>query len=160
MWCYWHSIVKQLQSIRAELQLLRTEIRGVRFLVNRPSDISLTCTGENDMAIKFAVVLPQPPDVASDWAEITSGELIVSIGMGEPIVIATDKAVQETELRRVVDERFVGPQNTLVALAFAYIDDAGNKGASVTAVQELLDTVPPVAPTSIGLVETEETPDV
>lgn len=44
-------------------------------------------------------------------------------------------------------------------MTFAYIDDAGNKGAAVAASQELLDTVPPVSPTSIGLVAVAEIPD-
>jgi hypothetical protein len=132
----------------------------VRFLVNRPGEISLVCIGENEMAIKFAIALPQPPEVASDWAEIVSGEVTVRIGDAEPIVVTTDKSLQMADPRRLVDVRFIGPQTTLVEMAFVYIDDAGNKSTPVTAVQELRDTVPPVAPTSIGLVETEETPDV
>jgi hypothetical protein len=97
--------------------------------------------------------------VASDWKEIASGELIVKVGDGEPIVIATDKLAQEDEVRQVADDRFVGPQGTVVELAFAYIDDAGNRGTAVVASQPLLDTVPPVTPESIGLASTEEIPD-
>ena len=111
------------------------------------------------MAIKFEVVLPEPPAVASDWAEVASGELTVTIGEAEPIVVFTTKALQEIEPRNVVDDRFIGPQGTVVNLTFAYIDDAGNKGASVATSQELLDTVPPVAPMAVGLVAVAEVPD-
>ena len=111
------------------------------------------------MAIRFEVVLPEPPVAASEWAEVAIGELTVTIGEGGPITILTTKDLQEDEPRNVTDERFIGPQGTMVKLEFSYIDDAGNKGASVMATQELLDTVPPVSPTSIGLVATEEVSD-
>lgn len=108
------------------------------------------------MAITFAVVLPAPPVDAADWNEIASGELIVTIPGAEPIMIATDKATQESDLRLVSDERFVAPQGMFVALAFSYIDDAGNRGSASNASVELTDTVPPVAPGEVGLVATGE----
>jgi hypothetical protein len=142
------------------LKKICRELQRVRFLLSRPGRVYLISVEENDMAIKFVVVLPVPPAVASDWKEVASGELIVKVGDGEPIVIATDKLVQEGESRQVIDDRFVGPQDALVSLEFAYIDDSGNKGTAVVASQPLLDTVPPVTPESIGLVSTEEVPDV
>ena len=105
--------------------------------------------------ITFAVVLPMPPANAADWAEIASGELTVGMG-GELLVLPTEKAVQETDLRLLSDARFQAPQGTLVTLGFLYIDDAGNRGSQVSASVELLDTVPPVAPDAIGLVATGE----
>ena len=134
-------------------------LQRVRFLLSSPGRVYLISVKEYDMAIKFVVVLPVPPVLASDWTEVASGELIVKVGDGEQIVIATDKLVQEGEIRQIVDDRFVGPQGTVVELAFAYIDDAGNRGTAVTALQPLLDTVPPVTPDSVGLVSTEEIPD-
>ena len=110
------------------------------------------------MAIQFAAVLPAPPPVASDWAEVASGVLIVTVPSGEVITLATEKAAQSEE-RLVHDDRFVGPQGASVPLEFAYIDDAGNRGASVYATVRLLDTIPPVAPSEIGLKSIGETPD-
>lgn len=109
--------------------------------------------------IKFQIALPAPPPVPSDWAEIVSGKLSVKIGDAEPLLFTTAKALQEVEPRRFAADSLVGPQTTLVEMVFRYVDDAGNESAAVAAVQELRDTVPPVAPTSIGLVETEELPD-
>jgi len=106
--------------------------------------------------ITFAVVLPIPPINSADWAEIASGELTVTLPAVEPIVIATAKTDQEANLRLVSDARFVGAQGVFVGLSFLYVDDAGNRGAAVTANVELLDTVPPVAPEAIGLVATGE----
>lgn len=143
-----------------ELRKLRRDIKRLRFMLTRPRSIRLLVTGEHDMAIKFAVVLPLPPMNPADWAEIASGELTVQVGDGDVLTISTDKAVQESEPRQIADERFVGAQGTPVDLSFSYIDDAGNKSLAVTTSQILRDTVPPVAPDSIGLVETEETPDV
>lgn len=142
------------------LKKLAKQIRDLRFLIVRPSKVSIFLEKEDDMAIKFAVVLPEPPVVESDWVEVSRGELTVTIGDNEPIVVETDKSVQEGEVRHVVDDRFVGPQDTVVQLEFLYVDDAGNRSAPVTVVQALLDTVPPVVPTSVGLVEVEEIPDV
>ena len=147
MSCFW--LYKQIRQIREEL-------RAIRFLVNPPRSITLKSIGENGMAIQFAVVLPVPPAGAADWAEIASGKLVVSIPGAEPFELATEKDVQETELRQVTDERFVGAQGDFVELTFSYIDDAGNEGAKVSSVTELTDTVPPVAPESIGLVATAE----
>ena len=151
-WCFGKALKKRLRRIEDEL-------RRIRFLVSRPRWVGILVVGECDMAIKFEVVLPEPPVAARDWNEVASGELTVTIGEGGPITILTTKDLQEGEPRNVTDERFIGPQGTMVKLEFSYIDDAGNKGASVTATQELLDTVPPVSPTSIGLVATEEVSD-
>ena len=141
------------------LKKICRELQRVRFLLSSPGRIYLISVKEYDMAIKFVVVLPTPPALASDWTEVASGELIVKVGEGEPIVVATVKATQEDGVRQIADDRFVGPQGTTVELAFAYIDDAGNKGTTVVASQPLLDTVPPVTPDSVGLVSTEEIPD-
>jgi hypothetical protein len=141
------------------LKRIHRELQRVRFLLSSPGRVYLISVEENDMAIKFVVVLPTPPVLASDWTEVASGELIVRVGGGEPIVVATAKSVQEDGVRQIADDRFVGPQDTIVSLEFAYIDDAGNKGTAVTALQPLLDTVPPVTPDSVGLVSTEEIPD-
>lgn len=108
------------------------------------------------MALKFNVVLPAPPADPADWAEIASGQLTVQIDADPVILIQTDKSLQETEPRHVTDERFVGQQGAHVTLTFAYIDDAGNVGASVGASEVLVDSVPPVAPDMIGLVEVAE----
>lgn len=171
MWGYGSQILKQLQLccdymtkqfklIQLELEQLRKEVRGVRFLVNRPSSIGLVCTEEKENGmIKFQIALPAPPVVPSDWAEIVSGKLSVKIGDADPLVFTTAKALQEVEPRRFANDALVGPQTTLVEMVFRYVDDAGNESAAVANVQELRDTVPPVAPTSIGLVETEELPD-
>lgn len=111
------------------------------------------------MAIKFDVVLPEPPANPDDWDEIAFGKLAVTIP-GKPVMEFTvEKSAQQTVDRRFADENFAGPQNTFVQLNFAYVDDAGNEGTPVVAMIELLDTVPPVAPTEIGLVATGEIPD-
>lgn len=151
-WCFGQKLKKRLKRIEEEL-------RRIRFLLSRPRGVRLLVVGESGMAIRFEVVLPEPPAVASDWAEVASGELTVTIGEAAPILVYTSKAQQETEPRNIADDQFVGPQGVIVNMTFAYIDDAGNKGAAVAASQELLDTVPPVSPTSIGLVATEEIPD-
>lgn len=111
------------------------------------------------MAIKFAIRLPAPPENPDDWAEIDHGELTVQIGSGDTIEIIVDKEEQEEGDRLVLDSRFIGPQDTEVSMEYVYVDDAGNKGTSVFNTQTLIDSVPPVAPTGIGLVATEEVPD-
>lgn len=153
MFCQWRYILEQVER---KFNALEAEVRQVRFIVNRPNRLSLVMLKEDGMAIKFAVVLPTPPVIEKDWNEIAFGELVVKIPGFDPLVIETTKDQQLTADRQVVDERFVGDQGALVELEFNYVDDAGNKGAIVTAAQELLDTVPPVAPDAIGLVATEE----
>ena len=143
-----------------QIKRLRHEIQRLRFMVSRPHSIHLVVIGEQDMAIKFEVALEDPTlKTPADWAEIASGELVVTIGDQAPIALTTTKVMQETPPRQVVDDRFVGPQGTFVRMDFNYVDDAGNRSAVITATQELLDTVPPVAPGSIGLVITGEVPD-
>ena len=142
-------------KIRKQLKQIRKELRVIRFLLSRPRCVTLIIVKEEMNMITFAVVLPLPPANVADWAEIASGEL--SVGFGDvSIILPTEKAVQESDLRMIVDERFIAPQNTVVELSFRYIDDAGNLGSIVTASVELLDTVPPVAPDTIGLVATGE----
>lgn len=84
-WCFWKALRKRLKNIEAEL-------RQIRFLVSRPRGVRLLVVGESGMAIKFEVVLPEPPAVASDWAEVASGELTVTIGEAAPILVYTSKA--------------------------------------------------------------------
>jgi hypothetical protein len=128
-------------------------------MVSRPQSIGLLSIGESEMAIQFAAVLPAPPPAASDWAEVASGVLIVTVPSGEVITMSTERAAQAGEERLVHDPRFVGPQDAEVPMEFYYLDDAGNRGASVYATVRLLDTIPPVAPSEIGLKSIGETPD-
>lgn len=112
------------------------------------------------MAIRFAVQLPAPPAVQSDWDEVDHGVLTVEIeGVALPLTFTINKDLQEEEPRYFLDDAFVGPQGVLVTMSYHYVDDAGNPGPVTTNTQQLLDTVPPVAPAGIGLVETEETPN-
>lgn len=160
MLCFWNSLLKHLNRIEKKVDMLISAVEKVQFMVNRPRPIELVVTGELDMAIKFAVALPVPPAIESDWNEVASGELTVRIPGVDPIVIATTKEDQLTETRQVVNEAFVAPQGTVIEAEFLYIDDAGNRGAAVTAQAELLDTVPPVVPGELGIVATEEVPDL
>jgi hypothetical protein len=144
-----------MAKLEKRLKRLEREVRLIRFLVSRPHSVTKVTVGESDMAIKFAVVLPEPP-VGPDWREIAYGRLTVQIGTADPFSIVTEKRVQEAEPRQVTDDRFVGPQGAAVQLTFAYIDDAGNVGTAVAGGGTLEDTVPPVAPSSVGLVATEE----
>lgn len=153
MFCVLKRILKRLQRIEEALRVLR-------FMLTKPSGISIRVIGEYGMAIKFAVQLPELPANIDDANEIESGVLTVTIGDGETFEINIPKEVMTEGDHQVVDDRFIGPQDTDVTLEYAYIDNAGNLGESVSAVQPLLDTVPPVAPDSIGLVATEEVPDV
>jgi hypothetical protein len=132
----------------------------MRFMVSRPRSIGLLTVLESAMAIQFAVVLPEPPAVLTDWNEIASGLLTVRIAGQDPILIGTEKSAQESAERLVEDPRFSAPQGTLVDLEFSYIDDADNVGGSVFAASVLTDTVPPVLPGAIGLKSIGETPDV
>lgn len=152
MFCY-------LTRIFARLDRIEREVRRVRFIVSRPAQIRVVCFMEIGEMISFAVVLPVPPAVASDWGEVEKGELTVTIGVNDPVVLETDKAVQLTADRQVTDPRFQGLQGTVVEAKFVYIDDAGNRGAVTMAMAELADTVPPVAPGVLGIVATGETPD-
>lgn len=148
-----------LARILARLNEIDKEIRRLRFIVDRPRSLRFVLQEFGDM-ISFAVQLPVPPEVASDWAEIASGELSVIIGDAEPIVLTTTKEQQLTPDRLVSDDRFKGPQGTFVRGEFLYIDDAGNRGESRFADTVLADTVPPVAPAQFGFVMTGEESDV
>ena len=159
MLCFWNSLRKQLNGIEKKVDRLIEAVERVRFMVNRPWPIEIVVTGELDMAIKFAVALPVPPAIESDWNEVASGELTVRIPGVDPIVIATTKE-EQLETRLITNEAFVAPQGTVIEAEFLYIDDAGNRGAAVTAQAELLDTVPPVVPGELGIVATEEVPDL
>lgn len=127
-------------------------------MVSRPHELRVVCSMEVGEMISFSVVLPVPPPLASDWSEIAHGELSVSIGDEEPVNIRTEKAEQLTAERLVTHPLFIGPQGTFVTARFRYIDDAGNPGAKSEVTVELMDTVPPVAPGSLGIVATGETP--
>lgn len=149
---------------RKLLKEIRKEVRQIRFMLSRPSSIRLFVTGETDMAFTFNVQLEDPAitKTPEQWAEIIGGELTVTVAGGEPIVLPTTKEFQEAQPAFVEDTRFIGPQDANVHLSFRYQDNAtpvGNWSAAVEADFTLLDTIPPVAPGSIGLNITGEVPD-
>jgi len=91
--------------------------------------------------INFSVVLPELTDVG----DVESGELTVTVGEGDPQVVTTN--VDDTEVTGLS-----GAQGETVVLSFVYVDDAGNKSeVPSTLTAELLDTVPPQNPQSLGV---------
>lgn len=152
------SIERRLRRMEAEQGEQRLLLRRVWFMVNRPRELYVICY-EEDAMIRFGVILPVRPAEDSDWDEISNGRLVVTIPGSDPIVMRTDKGDQLTEDRILRDVKFVGKQGDKCKAAFNYIDNAGNHGSIVELEFELIDSVPPVGPTALGVEMLEELPD-
>lgn len=130
----------------------------VWFAVNRPHSLGVTILKEDSM-IRFGMILPVRPANDDDWAEISNGRLTVKVGEGEEVILLTGKGDQLTEDRVFKNDLFVGNQGDRCEATFCYIDNAGNLGSKVGLSFTLVDTVPPVGPTALGVAMLEEIPD-
>tara|TARA_B100001013_G_scaffold328174_1_gene241760 strand:- start:489 stop:1004 length:516 start_codon:yes stop_codon:yes gene_type:complete len=143
---------------RIEQRLIRLSI-----ILVTPQPPSLLIVEETMSFLKFSVCLPPRPLSDDDWNEITSGSLVVVIAGGEAMTLPTSKAQQEgetSESRCILDDRFIGEQEQVVDLKFSYLDNAEPPNRSqhpATRSVVLRDTIPPVNPSSIGLMVTSET---
>lgn len=158
-------ITRRLTSIESRLRemmmvVLEVDERLSRvwFAVNRPNTLGVTVLKEDDM-IRFGIILPVRPVSNDDWDEISSGTLSVKVGDKEPVIVATSKATQVNGDRVQSDPLFSGAQGDKCRASFAYIDNAGNVGAAVELDFELIDTIPPVSATELGVAMLEEVPD-
>lgn len=116
-------------------------------VVPNPGPITVLITGESDMGLIFKVSLPAEPEGALD---IASGELTVTVGAGEPSVIATAKG------QLSVDD-LQGADGETVSASFVFVDDAGNRSVvPSTASAVLADTIPPADPGALAIEITGE----
>jgi hypothetical protein len=160
VWITANDLMRKLSRVDRKLDALGDLVRSMRIWLLPIRPLNVTFLGEFDMRQKFGIVLPQKPAKQSDWDEIASGQLSVTIADGTPIVIGTAKDDQETADRLVTDDRFVGAQDAPCKAEFSYIDDSGNLSVNPSVLEfALADTVPPVDAESLGATMLEEVPD-
>ena len=113
-----------------------------------PGPISLTVTQENGTMLTFTITLPALPDPPGD---IVSGLLRVTVGDGAEQSFETTK--EQTEVAGLT-----GEQGQAVNADFVWIDDAGNKSANPSKLENVIlaDTIPPPDAGALGLVVTAE----
>ena len=134
---------------------LLTEIASIRHLIHcvllriGPGSMSISFTDERSIQamadiIEFTVTLPLPsaPDVVSR-------ELTVTINDSDPLILPVGP-------NETVISGLKGPQGATVQLSLVDIDDGGNRSEASTLSSELLDTVPPPQPGTMGVVATGE----
>ena len=154
MWSLFKTLNSLLSAIRENTLALRALRLKVEELLERlrnlpdPDPISLTIVSEDGSMLNFKINLPALPPEPND---IASGELTVTVGSGEPQVIATAKEQVE-----VVG--LAGNEGEAVNASFVYIDDAGNRSAnaSVMPTVVLADNIPPADPSVLALEITGE----
>jgi hypothetical protein len=127
----------------AALESIAKNIYLIRFQNHRPGRLTLLTIGQNNMALKFKVVLPTEltPDVINR-------ELTVTIN-------------GETQVQNVAKETaevgdFEGPDGAIVELSLVDVDDAGNRSDASVLTTSLTDTIAPAKPGDLAMVVTAE----
>lgn len=156
MWFSTENIKPTLERIADALEAGAATVGRVRFILNRPGQITFVATGQRkvrDMSlIQFKVVLPPVVD-----PDVVGRELTVQVGDGVPEVEAIDNEALEAV-------GFEGPQDSAVKLSLVNIDDAGNRSVPSVLEAVLLDTIAPAQPGDMAIVAIgerveEEEPD-
>jgi hypothetical protein len=151
VWFAAEKIKPTLERIADALEALATTAGRVRFILNRPGQITFEAVGQRKVGkmsfIQFKIVLPPVAD-----ADAVDRELSVQIGDGEPEVESVG-----IETREVYGHE--GPQDSTVRLSLVNIDDAANRSEPSVLEAVLTDTVPPAQPGELAIVATGERPE-
>jgi hypothetical protein len=152
------SIESRLRDMMSLLIEVDEKLDRVVFSVNRPNPLDVKVLKEDNM-IRFGIILPVRPAKDEDWNEISRSILTVKIPGKDLITLNVQKGDQLTEDRILRDSQLAGAQGDKCRASFAYVDNANNVGSAVELDFELVDTVPPVGPTQLGVAMLEEIPD-
>lgn len=86
---------------------------------------------------RLFVSLPQVPADHPEADDVVSGELTLTVGSGEPQVIATELGQAEYEVGEV-------DEDTLLSASFVFVDNAGLRSPTpLTAEYTVADVTPP-----------------